>query len=281
MQHLKEYTIIALLLFVLTFVLASNWPSVKKGSSPHTPDIKSHTQKTAMESKYTLELPVRNLGKNGFQTIQFSIQDQNNTVVRNFEPVHEKLMHVIVVSEDLQDFQHVHPAFDTATGIFRADITFAKNGKYFMYADFKPASFEETDEHSQQEVVAAELQVGGKQTQKLSKILTDQSKIHQTGEYTVEYNMKNEAKLRIETFVRKNGNEVTDLEPYLGAFGHCVLINAQTHEYLHVHSVEEGNKAGPKVTFESNKLSKGIYKAFFQFQHTGAVKTSEYTFEVK
>ena len=45
------------------------------------------------------------------------VDDQGNTT-KDFEITHTKQMHVIVVRKDLGFFQHVHPAFDAATGMF-------------------------------------------------------------------------------------------------------------------------------------------------------------------
>src|SRR5205823_786097 len=41
------------------------------------------------------------------------------TPVREFDRVHEQLMHIMVVSRDLGYFEHVHPDFDPGTGTFR------------------------------------------------------------------------------------------------------------------------------------------------------------------
>ena len=39
--------------------------------------------------------------------------------------------------------------------------------------------------------------------------------------------------------VRRNGEPVTDLEPYLGAFGHLVSLRGGDLAYLHTHPAEE------------------------------------------
>ena len=55
-----------------------------------------------------------------------------------FEIVHEKLMHVFVVSENLEYFAHVHPTLQS-DGRFTLPLRFPYGGMYRMLADFYPA----------------------------------------------------------------------------------------------------------------------------------------------
>jgi hypothetical protein len=48
-------------------------------------------------------------------------------------------MHLIIVnSEDLSHFAHIHPKLDKETSIFHIVHTFSKAGKYKMWIDVKP-----------------------------------------------------------------------------------------------------------------------------------------------
>jgi hypothetical protein len=50
--------------------------------------------------------------------------------INQFDIIHDKLMHLIIVnSEDLSHFAHIHPRLDKETGIFHITHTFAKSGK--------------------------------------------------------------------------------------------------------------------------------------------------------
>jgi hypothetical protein len=49
--------------------------------------------------------------------------------VKDFDIIHDKLMHMIIVnSEDLSHFAHIHPKLDRETGTFRIAHTFTKAG---------------------------------------------------------------------------------------------------------------------------------------------------------
>ena len=51
--------------------------------------------------------------------------------------------------------------------------------------------------------------------------------------------------------VHKDGKPVTNLDPYLGAYGHLVALRDGDMAYLHVHPEEELDTAdpGPTVSF--------------------------------
>jgi hypothetical protein len=79
------------------------------------------------------------------------------------------------------------------------------------------------------------------------------------------------------TRVELDGEQVTDLEPYLGAFGHLVAIRAGDLGYLHVHP-EEG-EPGPAIDFATGFPTPGTYRLFLDFQHRGVVHTAAFTVE--
>lgn len=81
--------------------------------------------------------------------------------------------------------------------------------------------------------------------------------------------------------VEKDGRPVTDLQPYLGAYGHLVALRAGDLAYLHVHpNGEPGDgrtKPGPEVSFTATAPSKGAYRLFLDFRHEGKVRTAAFT----
>ena len=81
--------------------------------------------------------------------------------------------------------------------------------------------------------------------------------------------------------VSKDGVPVTDLQPYLAAYGHLVALRAGDLAYLHVHPAGEPGDgvtpAGPGITFYATAPSAGDYRLFLDFQHAGVVRTAEFT----
>ena len=83
-----------------------------------------------------------------------------------------------------------------------------------------------------------------------------------------------------------NRKPISNLEPLMAAGGHCVIIDADAREFLHVHPAEEitddvaGWRGGPSVSFIANFPKPGLYRAWGQFQHEGRLLTADFTFEV-
>jgi hypothetical protein len=78
--------------------------------------------------------------------------------------------------------------------------------------------------------------------------------------------------------VARRGAAVTDLEAYLGAYGHLVAIRSSDGAYLHVHPT--GASSPEQVAFAVHAPSAGTYRLFLDFQHRGVVHTAAFTLEV-
>jgi hypothetical protein len=83
--------------------------------------------------------------------------------------------------------------------------------------------------------------------------------------------------------VNRDGKPVTDLQPYLGAFGHLVSLRGGDLAYLHNHPsehAEPGMKGGPSITVGTTVPTAATYSLFLDFQHAGKVHTAEFTVKV-
>lgn len=83
--------------------------------------------------------------------------------------------------------------------------------------------------------------------------------------------------------MNRNGEPLTQLEPYLGAFGHLVSLRTADLAYLHTHPAQEataGERGGPQVRFGTTFPTAGTYRLFLDFRVDGAVRTAEMTVEV-
>ena len=83
--------------------------------------------------------------------------------------------------------------------------------------------------------------------------------------------------------VTRDGDEVGDLEPYLGALGHLVALREGDLAYLHVHpengAPHDGGTAGPEVGFVAEVPSAGRYHLYLDFRHGDRVRTAAFTVE--
>jgi hypothetical protein len=86
----------------------------------------------------------------------------------------------------------------------------------------------------------------------------------------------------------RTGEPVRDLEPYLGAWGHTLMLNADQSEYLHSHPTEmlpQGEqvaslRGGPEVEFKTMFPEAGNYRIWTQFQRAGRIITVFFTVKV-
>jgi hypothetical protein len=75
-----------------------------------------------------------------------------------------------------------------------------------------------------------------------------------------------------------DGSPLTDLERYLGAYGHLVVLREGDLGYVHVHP--EDQLSGGAVKFWLAAPSPGRYRMFLDFQRAGTVHTAAYTLVV-
>ncbi len=70
-------------------------------------------------------------------TFSFTVKDKQGVTVKDLQIVHEKPMHLLVVSKDLAEFYHIHPE-QSADGSYQVSHNFPNGGEYRLYADFTP-----------------------------------------------------------------------------------------------------------------------------------------------
>jgi hypothetical protein len=85
-----------------------------------------------------------------------------------------------------------------------------------------------------------------------------------------------------EFFDAATGQPVSDLEPYLGAVGHLLLVSADLETVAHSHPVAEISAAvGPTVVFQALFPREGMYRIWVQFQRRGKVLVAPFTVAVR
>ncbi|MEU4080580.1 hypothetical protein DEJ45_15810 [Streptomyces venezuelae] len=212
-----------------------------------------------------LETPVAAAGKS---VLKFSIKDATGRKVTAFTTEHGKELHFIVASRDLNTFRHLHPV-KAADGTWSVDADLPAAGGYKAFADFKPAA-----PGAKGVTLGADLSVPGAYAPKplpavAPTATVDGYQVRLGG--VLDPGKAGELKLT----VTKGGKPVTDLEPYLGAYGHLVALRDGDLAYLHVHPNEGG--PGPDVSFTATAPSAGTYRLFLDFQHEGKVRTASFT----
>lgn len=201
--------------------------------------------------------------------------------VKDFLVAHEKRMHFIVVRNDLQDFQHLHPDLDEASGTFTVPVTFPEHGTYALFADFEPKEGEAT-------VLRTDVNVGAATTP--TTLVVDDGP-QEAGGYVVTPSVESPLPTGTGQMfifgITKNGKTVSDLQNYLGAKGHAVILKEGTLDYFHAHPAEQGGGHGGmvmpqagEVIFMANLATPGRYRLFQQYRPEGHLITFANTYEV-
>ncbi len=218
---------------------------------------------------YALELATSTQAAGSPGTLQFVVTGPDGEPLTAFTRAHDKDLHLIVVRRDLTGYQHLHPTRD-AEGTWTVPLTLAEPGPYKVFADFTPAG------HDRPLTLAADLTAPG--------AYAPEPLPAPTGTATVDgYDVALDGRLVAGTSsaltltVRRDGRPVTDLERYLGAYGHLVALRAGDLAYLHVHADGDAGTPGPDLAFSADVPSAATYRLFLDFAHAGEVRTAELT----
>lgn len=225
------------------------------------------------QSGYTLQPSASVLEADAGAVVAFRVLGPDGRPVESFTQSHEKSLHLIAVRRDMASYQHVHPIRDRQ-GVWRAPLDLSKAGEYRLIADFVPAATGDPV------TLGTDLSVAGEYA---PRPLPAPSRTARVGDYTVTLDGRlvpgEESALRLS--VSRDGRPVTDLQPYLGAYGHLVVLRDGDLAYLHVHPAGElgdgTTRPGPGVTFFATTPSTGTYRLFLDFRHRGVVRTAEFT----
>jgi hypothetical protein len=219
-------------------------------------------------------------------TLRFAIfHPKTGAQVKQFNIQHEKLFHLFVVSSDFKHFDHIHPELQK-DGSFTVVAVLPQAGMYHLYCDIFPAGGTAHVVH--QNLVTSGFK-GDAAT--LQARLTPDQTFTKTVEGTrIEWQFAPErplagqpALLRYQLTDVKTGQAVQDLQPYLGAWGHTLILSADGDEFLHSHPLEApaSQSAPSTIYFETFFPRPGQYRIWSQFQRHHQLLTVAYTITVK
>lgn len=216
--------------------------------------------------------------------LSFRILDAAGAAVTAYTPQHEKDLHLIVVRSDGAQFRHVHPVLDAATGTWSIPWKWEAGGTYRVFADFAPrheVSGSGPEEDADPLTLTRTVHVAGSFAPVVSATTAtatvDGFDARITGELVPG------ATSELTVTLSRDGEPVTTLQPYLGAFGHLVALREGDLAYLHVHpegaEPDPGEVSGPDVRFGAHVPTAGRYLLYFDFQIEGSVHTAAFVLD--
>jgi Cu+-exporting ATPase len=215
------------------------------------------------------------------------VDAESGEPVTNLTPSHEAWMHLIATREDLGTFTHVHPEPTGRPGELAVDVTFPTAGSYVVNTEFRQRG-EMNDVHQRQLVAVTgtapepvELEAGPRTT------VVDGVEIELGGEAVV----GERSDLHFEFTDATTGKPVDDLQPFLAAAGHVVVMRADARTFAHEHAEVEdargrtvfalpGETFGPELDVHAEFDTPGVYQLWGQFRLAdGDVLTVPFTVE--
>jgi len=227
-----------------------------------------------MGAKADLSLRMPSSALAGDRQIAFKIMGTDGKPVTRYEVSHEKQLHLIAVRRDFSGFQHVHPVLDPESGTWRVRLGLTP-GAWRVFADFVPQGGSGV-------TLAHDLLVPGRAD---ARALPQPTRSAHFDGYDVLLagDLTAGGHSMLDFTVTRRGEPVTDLQPYLGAYGHLVALREDDLAYLHVHpNGKPGDgttKPGPSVDFGVEAPSTGRYHLYLNFKHEGKVHTAAFTLD--
>jgi hypothetical protein len=223
------------------------------------------------QNGYTFRLAEPTATAGDAVSVVFTIEGPDGSPVTQYDVEHEEDLHLIAVRRDFSGFQHVHPEM-AEDGTWTTDLDLTA-GQWRLFADFKATGADAV-------TLGNDLAVPG--SYRPTEPPSSDSLTSTVDGYTVtlDGDLTAGEEAEITLTVTRDGEPVTDLEPYLGAYGHLVALRAGDLAYLHVHpegAPDDGiTEPGPDVVFFAEVPSTDRYHLYLDFKHEGVVRTAAF-----
>jgi hypothetical protein len=210
-----------------------------------------------------------------------------NEPVKEFAEVHDRLFHFFIISRDMTQFFHEHPQIQP-DGSFVIDHVLPVAGQYMLFSDFMPVG-------GGPQMIATPLVTAGFDGDIVSSIPNLKPDTPTKTVNGVKVTLQappghlvagEEADVPIHFEDEKSGEPVTNLQRYLGAFGHAMMLSENMVEHVHAHPEEmlEGTAVteggGPDLVFHALFPRAGHYRVWVQFQRNDVLSTVPFTVRV-
>lgn len=178
----------------------------------------------------------------------FRIVGPDGAAVRDFEVEHERRLHLVVVNRaPTGEFLHLHPV-QRPDGAWSVPLRLPVGGSYRVFADFTT----------------------GGERRTLGVDVFARGAAAPAGDRAARFDVRlRREHERLSFDVTRNGTPV-EVQPYLGAGGHLVVLREGDLAYIHAHAEED------ELAFDVPFPSPGRYRLYLQFQVDGRVETARF-----
>jgi Cu+-exporting ATPase len=208
-------------------------------------------------------------------TITVSVRDEETgELVDDLVRTHQVWMHMIITRADLGTFAHIHPEPTAVDGVLTVTAEFPTAGEYAVHTEFRRQGqmADVLDEHEVTVAGAAPAPVTVPADDVRSRVvsgvridLDGEAHVGETSDFTLRF------------ADAATGAPVRDLQPYLGAAGHVVVMRQDGSMFGHRHAetfddqgrpvfAMPGTAFGPELDLHVRFEIRGTYRLWAQFR---------------
>ena len=296
---------LSLILFISFFLIGCNSTNEHANHSMNNANTANSSKtevETTYKSIYKAEIKSQPAQIKANEPTKFTlfVKNEKGETFGDLQIVHEKPMHLIIVSEDLAEFYHIHPEVQADKSL-TVNFTFPGGGRYFLYADYTPNGASQIVDKLPVEVAGAKRAVivlkadekFEKQVENLRVVMKPDAAIESNKELMLDFSV----------FDASTNKPVTDLENYLGEKAHFVILSQDLKDFVHAHPMLNetvktehqhnantehkpdaklmANAEMPTVSAHVTFPNAGLYKIIVEFKRQGKVFAVPFVVDVK
>ncbi len=207
----------------------------------------------------------KNLSENKDNDIKFFIEDNKNNIITNesLQMVHTEPVHVLILSSNLNDYHHVHPAI-SKDGEYNFEYTPKEKCNYNMWADI-------TTQDDKQHYLPTELGTNNPncsdEIDRTVSTATNQDGYQFT--LTADNKIMEDSMSMVTIAITKDNKIVENLLPIMGASAHLVGMFPDNNKLIHIHPMNKDGDMSGELKFHIQPEDKGFLKLYLQVNITG------------
>ncbi len=193
---------------------------------------------------------------------------ETGDLVEDLVRTHQVWMHAIVTRDDLGTFAHLHPEPTDRAGVFTLDVTLPTGGEYALHTEFRQRG-QMTDVLDDQP-----LTVAGPAP---APVPVPTGDVREATDAGVTVRLSGDAVVGDASDFELTVDGVDDLQPYLGAAGHVVVMRSDGELFAHRHAETyddrgrpvnalPGTTFGPDLELHVRFVVPGTYRLWAQVQ---------------
>jgi len=228
--------------------------------------------------------------------ISISFTGEDGRPLQGLTITHERILHAVIIGNDLEVFAHIHPEDITPItqdllekATFPLSYTFPRTGEYLLGIDYA-----KDQKHYSKTFI---LSVAAAPLMHEPEI--DLANLKTFAGYEVSLTIPGGSiiagtETKLQYIIKRDGEEVLDLAPYLGAAMHLAIVSTDLKTFIHAHGVPPGTgphsdhlhlslpaQFGPEIEADVLFPASGLYKVFAQFKHHGTVVLTDFMMHVQ